>query len=157
MIRYEDVVSEVTDLAREVIAEYFPELRNVKIKYLFDLKKRMSGGQVTHARCQRSSDLIRYFTIDEAEDEEGYVYIIYVDKLVWNNIERADRVRLLRHEMRHIWVDPDAKNPYKLCDHDVSDFYDEIELNKDEPRWAERLSSLAVDLYDQQAEMESEE
>ena len=117
----------------------------------------MSAGQVVQARCQKSSDLIKYFTIDEAEDEEGYVYIIYLDKLIWNNIERTDKVRLLRHELRHIWVDPDAKNPYKLCDHDVSDFYDEIELNKDDPRWSERLSSLAVDLYDQQAEMEAEE
>lgn len=157
-IRYEDATADVMELAREIIAEHFPELRNVKIKYLFDLKKRMSGGMNVLARCQRSNDLLKFFTIDESGDEEGYAYIVYVDKLLWGNIERADKTKLLRHEFRHIFIDDEsAKNPYKLVDHDVSDFRDEIALNTDDPRWDERLASLASDLYSQQEEMESEE
>lgn len=157
MIRFEDCTSEVSDLAREVQAEYFPELRNVKIKYLFDLKKRLSGGALTLARCQKANDLIRHFTIDEAGGDEGYDYIIYLDKVVWNNIERVDRIRLLRHEMRHIWIDDEAKNPIKLCDHDVNDFAEEIELNRDDTRWAERVSDLGIQIYEQLADQESEE
>jgi hypothetical protein len=157
-IRYEDATSDVMDLAREVIAEHFPELRSVKIKYIFDLKKRVSGGMNVLARCQKSNDLLKFLTIDESGDEEGYVYIVYVDKLLWENIERTDKIRLLRHEFRHIYVDTDAvKNPYKLVDHDVSDFREEIALNTDDPRWDERLSTLASDLYDQREEMEEGE
>jgi len=157
MIRYEDVTEDVVDLAREVLAEFFPELRNVKIKYLFDLKKRMSNGKVTFARCQRTNDILKYFTIDESGNEEGYNYIIYLDKLLWDNIERADRIRLVRHEMRHIFIDPDAKNPYKLVPHDIEDFAAEIELNIDDVRWGQRLAQLETDLYDQQADMEEGE
>lgn len=157
MIRYSDATNDVLELAREIIAEYLPELRNVKIKYLFDLKKRSSGGFSVLARCQRTNDLLKHFTIDESGNEEGYAYIIYVDKLLWDNIERADKVRILRHEFRHIFIDDESKNPYKLTDHDVSDFREEIELNKDDSRWDQRLESLLVDLYDQQEDMESEE
>lgn len=156
MIRYEDANTDVLDLAREIQAEFFPELRNVKIKYLFDLKKRSSSSENVFARCQRTNDILKYFTIDESGNEEGYAYIIYLDKLLWDNIERADRIRLIRHEMRHILIDDEAKNPFKLTDHDVSDFREEIELNKDDPRWDSRLSQLLTDLYDQQADMEEE-
>ena len=156
-IRFMDATQDVMDLAREIIAEHFPELRNIKIKYIFDLKKRMSGGMNVLARCQRSNDLLKFFTIDESGDEEGYAYIVYVDKLLWENIERADRTRLLRHEFRHIHIDDESvKNPYKLVDHDVSDFREEIALNTDDPRWDERLATLASDLYSQQEEMEEE-
>jgi Zn-dependent peptidase ImmA (M78 family) len=157
MTRYEDAGQDVKDLAKEIIAEFMPELRSVKINYLYDLKKRKSGGFYTLARCQKSNDLIKYLTIDESGDEEGYQYIIYLDKMIWNNIEKPDKIKLLRHELRHVWIDPDAKSPYKLCDHDVSDFYEEIELNVDDPRWSERLSGLVESLYEQEEDMEESE
>lgn len=156
MIRYEDCTSDVSDLAREIQAEFFPELRNIKIKFLFDLKKRSSNGRLVLARCQKANDLIKHFTIDEAGGDEGYDYIIYIDKVVWDNIERADRIRLVRHEMRHILIDDEAKNPIKLCDHDVNDFAEEIELNRDDTRWATRVADLGVQIYEQQADQEAE-
>jgi hypothetical protein len=46
-------------------------------------------------------------------------------------------------------VDIEADNPYRLLDHDVSDFYEEQELNRDDPRWKERVASLAETIYEQ--------
>lgn len=157
LLRFEDCTNDVVELSSEIISEFFPELRNVKIKYVFDLKKRKSGGLYTLARCQKTNDILKYFTIDEANDEEGFAYIIYLDKLIWENIEKPDRIRILRHELRHIFVDPESeRNPYKMVDHDVSDFREEIALNIDDPNWDQRLVGLLEDLYSQQEDMEED-
>lgn len=155
-LRFEDVTTDVKDLAREIISEYFPELRNTKINYLFDLKKRLSNGKLVLGKCQKTSEVIRHLTIDEAHDEDGFVYIIYLDKCAWSNIEREDKVRLLRHELRHVLLDPEAKNPYKIAPHDIEDFAEEVELNRDDVRWAERVANLAEQIYEQQREQEEE-
>jgi hypothetical protein len=155
MIRYNDVTQEVLDLLQEVRAEYFPELRQVKIMVLFDLKKRTHGGKIVLGRCQKSNDLIKHLTIDEANDEEGMVFIIYLDHVAWENIERVDKIRLMRHELRHILLDTESeRNPYKLIPHDIEDFAEEIELNQDDVRWASRVCSLTETIYDQQRDQE---
>lgn len=157
-IRFEDCDGNVADLAREIIAEYMPELRNVPIKYVYDLKKRLSGGKVVLGRCQKTNDLLRHLTIEESGEDEGYAYIIYLDKCAWENIEKADKIRLLRHELRHIEVDPDSeRHPYKLIDHDVTDFAEEIALNTDDTRWAERVVDLAEQIYEQRRDQEADE
>jgi hypothetical protein len=43
-LRYDEVNDHVLALLREVRSQDFPELVNAKIKVLFDLKKRKSGG-----------------------------------------------------------------------------------------------------------------
>src|SRR3990172_2570231 len=115
MIRFEDVTEDAIKLANEVQEKYFPELVNVKIKYLFDLKQRTSGGKVCLGRCQKTDDLVKLFTIEESGDEEGYQYVISLDKVAYTNIEDVDRIRLLRHEQRHVlYLGDEAKQPYKI-------------------------------------------
>lgn len=155
-IRFEDASQDCVDLVKEVQAEYFPELRNVKMKVLFDLKKRMSNGKVVLGRCARSNDLVKHLTAEEANDEEGIPYIIYLDKVVFDNTERTDRVRLIRHELRHILIDLDAKNPYKIAPHDIEDFAEEVTLNQDDVRWASRVADLADAIYEQMRDQEAE-
>ena len=104
MIRFENVGDDVVNLASGIQEELFPELINVKIKYLFDLKKRTSGGKIILGRCQKTDDLVKYFSTEEARDAEGYQYIITVDKVAWDNIENIDKIRLHRHELRHILI-----------------------------------------------------
>ncbi len=106
-LRYEEVTEEVKKLFGEVQAKYFPELKNAKIITLFDVKKRASGGRVVLGRIMRTNDLLRHLTKDEAVAIEGYDYIITLDKEGWNAIGDADRVRLLRHELRHTHYDID--------------------------------------------------
>jgi hypothetical protein len=152
-LRYEEVSDEVVTMLREIKVQYFPELKNAQIKVLFDLKKRKTGGMMVLGRIMRTNDLLRHLTIDEAGAVEGYDYIITLDKLCWDNITKADKERLIRHELRHAVFDLEAEsNPYKLQDHTISDFYEEIEYNKDDPRWRERLSTLVDDIYEQQKE-----
>ena len=152
-LRYEEVNEDVISLLREVRGEYFPELKNAKIKALFDIKKRKSGGMLVLARIMKTNDLLRHLTIDEAEAIEGYDYIIALDKTCWENIIRDDKVRILRHELRHAYFDIESEdNPYRLQNHSISDFYEEVEFNKDDPRWRERLAAVVEDIYEQKKE-----
>jgi hypothetical protein len=151
MIRYEDATTSELELMSEIIGEYFPDLRNVKIKILFDLKKKTTNGKLCLGRCQKTNDLIKHLTLDETNDDEGYNYIIYLDKCAWDSIERVDKIRLMRHELRHIFIDLDSeRNPYKLLPHDIEDFAEEIALNQDDLRWAQRVASLAETMYEQE-------
>lgn len=157
-LRYEEVTEEAKRMFDEVQTKHFPELRNAKILMLFDCKKRQAGGRVILGRIMKTNDLLRHLTKNEAIAIEGFDYIITVDKVGWNAITDADRTRLLRHELRHTFYDIDSEaNPYRLIDHSVSDFYEEVELNKDDPRWRERVATVVHDIYEQEKETLREE
>ncbi len=157
-LRYEEPTEEVKKLLREIQAKHFPELKNAKIITLFDVKKRTSGGRMVLGRIMKTNDLLRHLTKDEAVAMEGYDYIITVDKEGWNAIGDADRVRVLRHELRHAYYDIDSdSNPYRLLDHSITDFYEEVELNKDDPRWRERVAAVVEDIYEQKKEDRKQE
>jgi hypothetical protein len=154
-IRYEEAPEWVIALLEKVRERYFPELRNAKIKLLFDTKKRRSGAQMVLGRIMKTNDLLRHLTKNEVEAMEGCDYIITLDKLCWDNISDTDRTRILRHELRHTYVDLDSvNNPYKLQNHSILDFYEEVDLNKDDPRWRERVASLVESIYEQQKDGE---
>jgi hypothetical protein len=151
-LRYEDVTDTVMEMFRRVKSQYFPELKNAKIKVLFDLKKRKSGGQVVIGRIVKANDLIRHLT-KNGNAEEGYDFIITLDKRCWDHITDEDRVKILRHEMRHTSYDLESEdNPYKLVDHSILDFYEEVEMNQSDPRWRERVAILTEDIYEQEKE-----
>jgi hypothetical protein len=145
--RFGDVTQDVKDMVRAVRAEHFPELRNAEILVLFDKKKRMSGGALVLGRIQKTNDLIKKLS-DEVVDE-GYDYIMYLDKKMWESSADMDRERVIRHEFRHCFVDLDARGtPYKLIGHTIEDFYEEVELNEDDPRWRVRLAEITYAAYD---------
>ncbi len=156
-LRYDEVSDHVLDLLREVKSNDFPELVNARIKVLFDLKKRKSGGMIVLARIIKTNDLIRHLTRNGADHHEGYDYIVTLDKKCWENITDLDRIKILRHELRHTFFDIESEdNPYKLLNHSVSDFYEEVELNKNDPRWRERVATLTEDIYEQEKEARAE-
>lgn len=154
--RFEDVSIDVVNFFNDVRRKYFPQLVNAKFKLVFDLKKRTSGGKLVLARIQKTNDLLRHLTRDEAQDDSGYDYIVYIDKVYWENTPEIDRERGMRHEMRHCEVDIENEQPYQLKEHDIEDFDDEIKLNQDDTKWRERVAMLIEDIYAQKKEMEKE-
>ena len=154
--RFQDVPQDVLDLMREVRAEHFPNLRIAKILVLFDLKKRKSNGKMILGRIQRTNDLLRHLTEESAD--EGYDYIIGLDKVCWDVIADEDQTRIMRHELRHILYDIESERaPWKLTPHDIEDFAEEIELNGDDINWRSRVSGLTQEVYRQREEEESRE
>jgi hypothetical protein len=152
-LRYAEVTADVNRILDEVQTKYFPELRNAKIIMLFDLKKRTSGGRVVLGRIMKTNDLLRHLTKDDSIAIDGVDYIVTLDRQGWDAIQDEDRIRVLRHELRHTYYDIESEdNPYKLIDHSITDFYEEVDLNKDDPRWRERVATLVSDIYEQQKE-----
>jgi hypothetical protein len=147
-MRFEETTSDVEEIMKERIKKYFPELISCKISTLFDKKKRLKGGNIVLASIQKPNEMLRYFTIDNAGTDEGYDYVMRIDKNAWSNIEKIDKERLIRHELRHTLVDFDSDNPYKLRDHSITDFYSEVKLNEDDARWVERVGSLTLAIYE---------
>jgi len=150
MNRYED--ADFHEMLHAIRAEHFPALRNAKIKVLYDLKKSVKAGVITLAKIVRPNDLIKHFTKDEARDMNGADYIIVVDKVCWTSIGDEDRARIIRHELQHAYFDIEADEPYKLVDHDVTDFHAEIIANQGDPKWRERCASLTSAIYAQMKE-----
>ena len=142
MSRFEDVTENVIELFDNVRREFYPELRNAKIKIIFDNKKRKSGGKLVIGRMTKTNDLIRHLSDDED-------YIMYLDKVAFENVDEKDKIRIIKHELYHCDIDMESStNPYKIRDHEISTFYDEIEDNKDDPRWVERIITVMESVYE---------
>ncbi len=157
-IRYEEASDDVRRLLDRVVIDHFGGLKNARIAALFDTKKHLAGGHVVLSNIMKPNELLRHFTKTEAGSDEGYDYVITIDKKAWEAMADGDRVRLLRHELRHTFFDIEAEdNPYKLMDHTVADFYEEIELNQDDPKWRLKISTLVADMYEQEKEEAKEE
>lgn len=151
--RFEDCTNDVIGILNDVKEEYFPELRSAKIHCIFDLKKRKKNGNVVIAQIRKTNDLLRNLSSYIVED--GFDYILSIDKIAWDNVEREDRIRIIRHELRHCYVDFDSTtSPYKLVPHNFEDFHEEIALNIDDPNWSSRVANLTEDIYEQIREQE---
>lgn len=148
-MKYELVPDHVLEMYEKLRAQHFPQLVNSKILFLINKKKMVRKGNIVLGKMMKPSELVKFLSKDEAP-EDGYDYIMLLDSKLITNCDDSDIVRVLRHELRHTFYDSDSLNPYKLIDHDFSDFYDEVELNKDDPAWAKRVSQTVSLMYDQE-------
>jgi len=147
MIRYEEVSEHCMELINQSMNQYFPELSSVKIKYLFDTKKHVNKGHLVLGECRKPNELTKYFSLPETNDAEGYQYIISFDKIAFEVAEDVDRIRLIRHEQRHVMIIEEEEKKYKIYPHNIEDFVEEVALNTDDPDWARRIGKLARELY----------
>ena len=149
-MKFEHVPDHIIEMYERIRAQHFPHLVNAKILFLINKKKMVSKGNVVLGKIMRPSELVKFLSREEAP-EDGYDYILFLDGKLIANCDDPDIARVLRHELRHTFYDSDSlTNPYKIIDHDFSDFYDEVELNKDDPSWAKRVSQTVSLMYDQE-------
>ena len=148
-MRYEETGNEVGKLFLSVQKKYFPELNNVNFELVFDTKKRIKNGKFVFAQIKKADDLIQYFSTHDVD------YVIFLDKNIWDAISEEDKIRIVRHELRHVFIDARTEDvKYKIRPHDFEDFRAEVILNKDDPDWAERVALVAESLYDKDKEEE---
>ena len=150
MSRFIDIDDGVIEVFFNVMEERFPNLINLKIKFVFDTKRRVKQGEVVLATTELASEKIKYFSKDDVA-VEGYDVVIIVDMKAWELASDKDKVRLMSHELRHIFIDETGK--VKLLPHDISDFRAEQKLNTDDPDWGLNLCTLVNDIYEQEREM----
>ena len=146
MNRYEDVDDSVVEVFIKVVEDWFPEVGNLKIKLMFDLKKKVSKGKMALAYIELVNEKLKFLTSSKLI-KGGYEYLIIVNKVAWELADNEDRVRIIRHELRHIFEDENGK--LSLLPHDISDFSEELEINKNNQNWAANLANAALDRYEE--------
>lgn len=150
MIRYEDADKSLITVFLDVIEQRFEHFQHLNFKLVYDLKKRIKGGKMLLASVELASPKIKYFSIDE-KASDGYDYVLFIDKKAWDLASNKDKIRVISHELRHIFID--EKGSPKLIGHEIEDFFSEIKLNEDDPEWGLKLSRLTTDIYDQEKEL----
>jgi hypothetical protein len=150
-MKYKNVNDSVTKLFYDIQRDMFPELSNAKFLLLECTKKRKHKGNIVLGSIQTANDMMKFLTKDQAPDE-GYDYVVILDGMLITYNDESALTRVIRHELRHCFVDLEAKKPYKIVDHDFSDFIAEIELNKDNPRWSIALAEVISDMYEEDDE-----
>lgn len=151
-MRYEDSDDGLVEVYLKVAEERFPTTcANLNIKLMFDTKRRINKGKLILASVEIASEKIKYFTKHEVKVGDSVDYILIVDKKAWEVANEKDRIRLISHELRHVFVDENDK--HKLVPHDIEDFSLEVKLNEDDPDWGFKLGTLVADLYEQEKEL----
>lgn len=148
MGRYYEADQEIYALMDSLIDEHFGLLRNAKIKILMDTKPKINKltGRVNFASIKTTNEVEKFLTMD-GQNLEGFDYIMFIGELVWSLAEDQDKTRIVRHELRHCFMD--EKGNYKVIPHEVEDFFIEIELNQDDPRWGQKLGEIVRIRYEQ--------
>ncbi|HSH51848.1 MAG TPA: putative metallopeptidase [Bacteroidales bacterium] len=152
-IRYETMDTQTENFIKSTINSFFPYLRNAVFELAFDTKKRKSGGRYVISKIEKPNEVLRFVSSNE-ENPEGIDYVLILDKNVWNELSDNDKTRVVRHVLQHTDVDFEKDMPYGLRKPEVSTFYSEIEYNKDDPEWMERLETIADSLYTREDENE---
>jgi len=155
MSRFSDVDPDTKKLINETISKDFSHLVQAKIKMIFDQKKRKAGGKFQLGKMQKTNELIRFLTSKETGDPEGFDYLLYIDENVFEVLDQMDKIRLLRHLLQYADIDYEAERPFKIRKEEVITWYDELEYNKDDPKWFERLEVIAESIYNPENEEES--
>ena len=149
MNRYVDCDESLAETLLNVVEERFPSYINLKVKLIFDLKKRIKNGAITLASIEMTNDKIKFFSKDNVA-VDGYDYVLIVDKKAWELSDQDDRARLISHELQHIEID-EKGNP-KLRGHELEDFYDEVARNTTKPSWKRDLAVMVEASYDLEKE-----
>lgn len=148
-MRYEEADDSLINVFSSVLESRFPQYSYLNFKLVYDLKRRTKNSNLILANIELASPKIKFFSQDK-KAEEGYDYVLFIDKCAWELASDKDKRRLISHELRHVFID-ELGRP-KIVGHELEDFYAELELNKDDPEWVRKLSILVMDVYEQEKE-----
>jgi hypothetical protein len=128
-----------------IIDNVFPELSGLSFGLLYREKIKKSRGGLILAEVCKPNKLMSYF----AKNDSGnpFDFLIIVDEMAWCCAKDADRVRIMRHELRHVHISEKGKTT--LRGHDFQDFYAEVDLNADDPSWGQKLVEVTLAGYNQ--------
>jgi hypothetical protein len=150
MGRFTEANEELVEVFLSVMETRFPNISQLKIKLIFDTKRRIKDGEIILASVELANDKIKFFSKDDVAID-GYDVVAIFDMKAWELSDKKNRERIMSHELRHIFIDESGK--VKILPHDVSDFRMEIKANQDDPDWKFKLATLVNDIYEQEKEM----
>lgn len=143
--RYENAPKTITRLTKQMIKDHFPAMQNFNTKTVLDNKGMKSKGKRVLGKLKKVDDLSKFLTKTEENAFEGYTFVMILDKLMTETISKSDLKRVIFHELNHGGMD-DKGNPI-IIDHDFVGFYSELDYNKDDPKWSERIALQLAQAY----------
>ena len=151
-IGFQECSEHMYSLMKEIIKkENMFYLEDAKILIILDTKKRISRKKIVLGRIMKTNDMLRFLSIEPNDLLSGYDYMMLLDMAATMVAGPEYLEKLVRHELRHCTYDDTSENPWGLRAHDIEDFYDEVELNKDDPLWAQILAVKVHGHYVQNA------
>jgi predicted metallopeptidase len=132
------ISQEARELAEKVIEKEELNMGGATIEYVLvypSISKTVVG------RCMRANRELNFFT--------KLNYIIELSGELWDSLSEEIKYIVLLHELLHVFPEADLKTgeiKYKLCDHDVKDFYRIIE--KFGIHWFNDLKTQTVSIHD---------
>lgn len=154
MHRYEDTDEGLVTVFLGVMEDHFPQLQYLKFKLIYDLKQRISKGRLVLASIETAGPKIKFLSKDNIA-VDGYDLLLIVDKKAWEVASADQRVKLVRHELRHVQID--EKGGVSIVGHEIEDFYIEVKMNQDNPEWRMQLATITRDMYEQEKLMLKEQ
>lgn len=149
MGRYYEADDDAKNLMEDLLEERFEEFRHAGIKVIMDGKLKIDklNNRIILAYIKTTNDIEKYLTTKHPLRTYGYDYFIFINELVWELAGAENKKRIMSHELRHMTID--AQGNYKIRKHEIEDFYAEVELNEDDPKWSSKLSSVVLIRYEQ--------
>ncbi len=148
MSRFSDAPQEVEELLQDVIKEKTPEFDGVQIKILMDSKKKKSKGKYVFASIKKANEKEKFLTANNI-NPDGVDYFLFIDENIFDNIDEEDKRRLLYHELLHIERDVEKDDPWKIRDHEITGFHNEVDNDPDVFKAWDRLAEIAASIYEE--------
>ena len=118
----------VEQVANDIIERFHPDLKDVRILYIFNTKPKLRGGKITLGSARKATPTERLFLNVEA--------VITICSESWDRQNSRQRQALLDHELHHLRVEVDGT--LSLNPHDVEEFSTVLK------RWGTWKSDLAM-------------
>lgn len=144
MSRFVDDDGSILRVLDRVLEDRFPWLQVFSFLPIFDTRKREVYGNIRLADIMLTSEKVKFFTRNKIITQ-GYDFVLTVDVYAWKFATSKDKMRLVSHELQH--AVKASRGRASIRGHDIEDFYEEIERNKDDPEWGRRLARKVRKAY----------
>jgi len=115
-ITWEIASPDLIKMAKAVVNDYRPTLRDAMIGFLFRSEAGSKGGRSVIGKAQKVGARLR--TLIDLD------FIIWISEPDWGKLSKSRKAALLHHELCHCDVDVDDK-PF-IVGHDIEEFNDVI-------------------------------
>ncbi|HHZ06932.1 MAG TPA: hypothetical protein GX401_09175 [Clostridiales bacterium] len=114
---------ELFNIAEEIISEYHPHLKDIKIAYLFRSGKWKSKGEPIMGRALVAAPMWRCAS--------GFDLILVINEMMYKNLDRKGKKALLDHQLSHFSVQETGslvfgEKTWAIRGHDVQEFSDVV-------------------------------
>lgn len=116
---------EVRRVAQRMIDKYHPDLRAVRIEYVFRSKASKRHGRVVAGSAKKVTGVNALLATDGAQSSEDLAFfLVTIAKDIWETLEPSKREALVDHELEHcrVEVDEDGFASLVMRGHDIEEF-----------------------------------